>query len=61
MWDLEKNKLESRLMVARGRKQGVGEMGGGGQKVPISGYEIVSHGDAMYNMVTIINNIVLYI
>ena len=36
-------------------------MGGSGQKVPISGYEIVSHGDAMYNMVTIVNNIVLYI
>lgn len=48
-------------MVARGRKWGVGGMGGGGQKVPISGCEIVSHGDAMYSMVTIVNNIVLYI
>lgn len=49
-------------MVARGRKWGVGGMGGGGQRVLlISGCEIVSHGDAMYSMVTIVNNIVLYI
>ena len=48
-------------MVARGRKWGVGEMGGGGQKVLIPGCEIISHGDAMYSMVTIVNNIVLYI
>ena len=45
-------------MVARGR---VGEMGGDGQKVLISGCEIISHGDAMYSIVTIVNDIVLYI
>ena len=37
---------ESRLVVSRGR---VGEMGGDGQKV--SGYEIISHGGAMYSIV----------
>ena len=37
----------------------MGNVGGGGQKVQLSSYKI-SHGDVMCNMVTVVNNTMLY-
>ena len=37
-----------------------GEMGKGGQRTQSSSYQMISSGDLMYIMVTIINNTVLY-
>ena len=39
---------------------GMGRMGEGGQKIQSSSYKI-SHGEIMYNVVTIVNNTVLHI
>lgn len=62
----EQNKTElidlknRKNMAAWGVRWGLGKTGKGGQEVQISNYKIVSHGERMYNMETILNNIVVY-
>lgn len=51
---------ENRLAVARGSMWQVGKMGEGSQKVKTPGFKS-SSGDIRYNIITIINNTVLYI
>ena len=52
---------ENRLAVARGRSQGVVEMGGGGQRYILPDINLKSHQDVMYSKVTVVNNTVCYI
>lgn len=47
-------------MVVTGRGQKVGEIGEDGQNVKFSSYKINS-GSVMYSMMTIVNDILLYI
>ena len=51
---------QNRLVVARGRVSGGGEIDKGHQKVQIYSYKMSSE-DNIYSTVTIVNNIVLHI
>ena len=65
MWNLKKKKIQGTDWwlpeAERGRGFEVSKTGEGAQKVRTSSYKINSHGDVMYNSVTTVNDILLYI